>query len=198
MRRAVVLVMLVGLVAGCGSGGSDTSEAEQKYIDAMMRSYDASTAKSTLNRKEAQCLSERFVATVGVKSIKAAGLSPAEVAKNQNAFAAIGQKLTRAEAEHVADVFTDGECLNFTDVALKQVSTGSGSLERVPKANLRCLFDRLLAKQAFKDAMVEGILGSSTSDSAFAKAFGDKAAVVRVMVECRINPATLSGGQPVG
>lgn len=198
MRRAVALLMLIGLLAACGSGGSDTSNAEQGYIDAMMKSYDASTATSSLSREEAQCLSKRFVATVGVEQIKAAGVSPADVAKNENAFAAIGQKLTRAQAEDVADVFTDGECLNFTDVALEQVSAGSNPFKDVPRDNLRCLFDRLLAKPAFKDAMVEGILGSSGSDAAFTKAFGDEATLVRVMIKCEINPATLSQAQPTG
>ena len=196
MRRAFALLMLVGLLAACGSSGTDTSKAEQKYIDAMMKSYDASAAKATLNRQEARCLSERFVATVGVKKIKAADLTPADIAKNENAFAAIGQKLTRTEAEHVADVFTDGECLNFTDVALKQIAAGSNQLKSVPEDDLRCLFDRLLAKPAFKTAMVEGILGSSSSDAAFDKAFGDEGTLVSVMIKCQINPATLSGNQP--
>ena len=51
----------------------------------------------------------------------------------------------------------------------------------------------LLAKPAFRDAMVRGILGSSNSEAAFAKAFGDQAALPRVMIECKINPASLSG-----
>ena len=193
MRRGFTLVILVGLLVACGSSGSSASGVEQKYIDAMMKSYDSSDAKQTLTRDQAQCISERFITTVGVDQLEAAKLSPADVAKDQNAFNAVGKTLTRAQAEQVAGVFTDGECVNFTDVALKQLNAGgTNPFKGVPDSNLRCMFDRLLAKPAFKDAMVEGILGSAGSDAAFTKAFGDQATLVSVMLKCKINPASLS------
>ena len=194
MRRGFALVILVGLLAACGSSGSSASADEQKYIDAMMKSYDASDAKQTLSRGQAKCISERFVKTVGVAHLKAAKLTPADLAKKDNGFTAVGRTLTRDEAEQVAGIFTDGGCLNFTDVAIKQLNEGSNPFKKVPKENVRCLFDRLLAKPAFKNAMVEGILGSDTSDAAFTKAFGDQATLVSVMLKCKINPATLSSG----
>ena len=192
MRR-FVLVALVGMLAACGSGSSSSSGSGGKYVDAMMKSYDTSNSgvKDVLSRTQAQCIAEGTVDAVGADTLDSAGLSPSDLSKG-DAFTTIGKKLTVSQAKDLVDVFTDGKCFSFSDLVIKEASAGSNNaFGKLSKTKVRCLFDKLLAEQAFKDAMVNSMLGRASSSDAFSKAFGNQSKLFTIFSDCKIQPSEL-------
>jgi hypothetical protein len=193
MRRFLV-VALVGMLAACGSSSSSSSSGKGgEYVDAMMKSYDTSNSgvKDVLDQKQAKCIAEGTVDAVGADTLESAGLSPSDVSKG-DAFSTIGKKLSVAQAKDLVEVFTNGKCFSFSDLVIKEASAGSNNaFGKLSKTKVRCLFDKLLAEQAFKDAMVNSMLGRASSSDAFSKAFGDQSKLFTILSDCKIQPSEL-------
>ena len=195
MRRTVAVIAIVGVLGACGSdGGGTTHGASKEYVDAMMRSYDSSDAKDVLTQKEMRCVAEGVVAAIGAGKLKDTGVTIEDVGKvDSNPFRPIGKKLSESEIEAVVSVITGGDCFNFTDLVIKQASSGSSNpFEGVPEKKVRCLFDKLLDGTTFKDDMANSFLGRG-GDDAFAKAFGDPSTIVPVMSACDLSASELPG-----
>ena len=202
MRRslgfALTTCVCVFVVSACGSSGSSSGGKGQEYVDAMMKSYDASSSstKDVFTRSQAQCLSEGVVDAVGADTLQKAGIAPDDVAKSgNNPFKEIGKSLNDQQAQDLVAVITDGSCFDFTDLVIKQAEQGSGSnpFSKLSKTQTRCLFEKLLANKAFKQAMADSILGKSSSSSAFSQAFGSQSEVVSIFGKCNISPSEISG-----
>jgi hypothetical protein len=120
-------------------------------------------------------------------------VTPANINSGDNAFTALGKKLSEAEARDLVDVITDGSCFSFSDIVVKQASQGTSSLGKLGKAKIKCLFDKLLANKAFKQAMVDSVLGRETSSNAFSDAFKDQSKLFSILGDCNIRPSELQG-----
>ena len=191
MRRFLV-VALIGTLAACGSGSGSSSGKGGDYVDAMMKSYDDSNSgvKTVLDRSQAKCVAEGTIDAVGVDTLDSAGVSPSDLSKG-DAFTTIGKKLTRSQAESLVGVFTDGKCFDFADLVVKEASSGSSTFGKLSKTKVHCLFQKLLDDKAFKDAMVNSMLGRSSSSSAFSKAFGNQSKLFTILGDCKIQPSEL-------
>ena len=161
----------------------------------ILTSFDSSkTASQMFTKAQAECVAKGVVDEVGVDTLKAAGVTPADFAESGGPFKAAGNKLSRKQAEGVVSVITDGKCFDFTDLVTKAASSGSAAFGKLAKDKVRCLFDNLLKGKAFKQAMVDSILGrSSGSSDAFAKAFSGDAGTFAVFSKCNIKPSELRG-----
>ncbi len=192
MRRFLVLAV-VGMLAACGSSGSSSNGKGADYVDAMMKSYDGSTSgvKDSLNRTQAECIAKGTVDAVGADTLESAGVSPKDLSSG-DAFSTIGKKLTLSQAKDLVDVFTNGKCFNFSDLVIKEAAAGSNNaFGKLSETKVRCLFDKLLSEQAFKDAMVNSMLGRANSSDAFTKAFGNQSKLFTILSDCNIQPSEL-------
>jgi len=194
MRRLIVLaVVAASLLAACGSSGGGSDSAAQPYVDAMMKSFDKSpTAKKSLTRSEAECVSKKIVNTIGADTLKTNGVTPDDVATQNSPFKAVAKDLTRQQAEGVVNALTDGKCFNFTDLVIKAATSGSGSSSfgSLAKTKVKCLFAKLLADSNFKQAMAYSILGRGSSN-AFSSAFSNNAKTFKIFSDCNIKPSEL-------
>lgn len=200
MRRFFALTLVAVFLAACGSGssgggGGASSSEGQKYVDAAMKSYKASSsAGRAFTKSQAECVASGLVDKVGVDTLKSAGVTPSDFAQSGGPFKALGSKLSRKQAVGVVSVITDGKCFNFADLVTKSASSGSGTFAKLTKAKVRCLFATLLADKSFKNAMVDSMLGKASSSAAFQKAFGNQSRIFRIMSDCKISPNELGTG----
>lgn len=196
MRRFFAVTLVAVFLTACGSdGGSASSSEGQKYVDAAMESYKSSkTANQAFTKSQAECVASGIVDTVGVDTLKSAGVTPSDFGESDGPFKALGSKLSRKQAEGVVSVITDGKCFDFTDLVTKSASSGSDAFGKLGKEKVRCLFDTLLADKAFKNAMVDSMLGKDSSDAAFQKAFGNQSRIFKIMSDCKISPNELGSG----
>lgn len=197
MRRFFAVTLVAVFLAACGSsgGGGASSSEGQKYVDAAMKSYNSSkTPNQAFTKSQAECVASGLVDSVGVDTLKSAGVTPADFAKSEGPFKALGSKLSRKQAVGVVSVITDGKCFDFTDLVTKSASSGSAAFGKLSKAKVRCLFSTLLADKAFKNAMVDSMLGKSSSNAAFQKAFGNQSRIFGIMSDCKISPNELGAG----
>ncbi len=192
MRRFLV-VAVVGMLAACGSNSGSSSGKGADYVDAMMKSYDGSQSgvKDVLDRSQAKCIAEGTVDAVGVDTLDSAGVTPKDLSSG-DAFSTIGKKLSVSQAKDLVEVFTNGKCFNFSDLVIKEAAAGSNNaFGKLSEAKVRCLFDKLLSEQAFKDAMVNSMLGRANSSDAFTKAFGNQSKLFGILSDCKIQPSEL-------
>lgn len=198
MRRSLTLLASLSLavvLVACGSSSSSSSDKGQQYVDAMMKSYDNSSGstKDVFSRSQAECVSQGVVDSVGVDTLEKAGVSPDELGKSNNGpFDTIGKELTDQQAQDLVAVITDGKCFDFTDLVMKQVqSGGSNPFSKLGEEKTRCLFDELLANEAFKQAMADSILGKSSSNDAFSGAFKNQSEIFDILGKCDIKPSEI-------
>jgi hypothetical protein len=197
MRRFVVIT-LVGLLAACGSssgssGGGSDSDA---YVDAAMKSYDdaSDSVKATFDRSEAECLVRGIVDAVGVDKLEDAGVEPKDLESGDSPFKSLSNDLTQSEAEDVAAVITDGECFDFTDVVVAQMSEGADNpFGKLDKTQVRCFFDAILKEKVVKQALAQSILGQGDSSAALQDAFSNQSKLFSILGDCDIRPSELTG-----
>lgn len=196
MRRFFALTLVAVFLTACGSdGGSASSTEGRKYVDAAMKSYkDSKSASQAFTRTQAECVAKGLVDSVGVDKLKAAGVTPSDFAESGGPFKAVGSKLSRKEAEGVVGVVTDGKCFDFTDLVTKSAASGSSTFAKLSKTKVHCLFATLLSDKAFKNAMVDSMLGKSSSSNAFQNAFGNKSRIFGIMSDCKISPNEIGAG----
>lgn len=190
MLRRSVVIGLVGLLAACGSSGSSGS-AGQPYVDAAMKSYDngSSKTKDGFNRTQAKCAITAMVDAVGPDTLKAKGITPQDFAAKDGPFKAAGAKLSPVQAEKVAGVITNGKCFNFVDLVMKQASSSFG---KIPKAKVRCFFEKVLSKTEVKKAIAGSLVGSSSKTSnAVSDALGNSSETFKIFSDCGISPSAL-------
>lgn len=195
MRRFIGLA-LVGAIAlaACGSsGGSSSSGDGQDYVDAIMKNYDSSSAKDVFTRSEANCIAKGIVDAVGVDKLKTVG-TPDQVASSSNPFQKVGKDLTKAQADEVVNVLTDGRCYDFTQLIVKQATKdSSGTFSKLSKKQVDCFFGQLLSKPAFKQAMADEILGRGSNSDAVSSALSNQSDTFKILSDCNISPSQLGG-----
>ena len=198
MRR-VMVIAFVGLLAACGSsggGGSSSSGAGKDYADAIATKLTSGPNGDVFTQKQADCLASGMVDVIGVDKLDAAGLSPSKISGSSDSFKAVGQKLSESEAKDLVEVIAGGKCFDFVDLIIKsaQSSGGSNPFAKLGAAKTRCLFGKLLSQAAFKQAMVDSILGRDTGGSdAFSKAFSNQSSTFKIFSDCNIQPSQLNG-----
>ena len=197
MLRRSVVIGLVGLLAACGSSGSSTSgssgSAGQPYVDAAMKSYDngSSKTKDGFTRPQAKCAITAMVDAVGVDTLKAKGITPQDFAAKDGPFKAAGAKLSPVQAEKVAGVITNGKCFNFVDLVMKQAGTSS-SFGKLPKAKVRCFFEKVLSKAEVKKAIASSLVGTSSKTSkAVSDALSSNSETFKIFSDCGISPNSM-------
>ena len=192
MLRRSVVIGLVGLLAACGSSGSSAS-AGQPYVDAAMKSYDngSSKTKDGFNRTQAKCAITAMVDAVGPDTLKAKGITPQDFAAKDGPFKAAGAKLSPVQAEKVAGVITNGKCFNFVDLVMKQAGSSS-AFGKMPKAKVRCFFEKVLSKTEVKKAIAGSLIGTgSDTSNAVSKALGSSSETFKIFSDCGISPSAL-------
>lgn len=164
-----------------GSGGKDSQSDEGKaYVEAMMSSYDASMG---FDETQARCIAELAIDTVGVSTLKDAGITPENMDSSDNLLA----DYTPTEAQ--ADQLVDGVfgCVDFGELMVAQM--GSEDID-LPEDKVRCIGDEMAKSDAFKDSMKADMLGleTETADAAIDEA------IFGIFDTCEVDFADLMGG----
>lgn len=177
MRGGTIAVVIGAalLLAACGGddddgGGPSLPASAQPYVDAVVRSGVA----SGFTQEQAACIAPRWVATMGVDRVEAAGLAPEDLAAADSDIAAIG--LDDDEAGHLYDAL--GDCdVDLVDVFAREL-VGADATE----AQLECVSDQI-DDDVVRDAMVAGIVGDEAEAQSTDEVFG---AVFSAAEECGI------------
>jgi len=144
-RVTIVLAVLALLVAGCGDddliGGAD-----QEAVDALSQSISeaqASNPEAPIGEEETRCIAVGMVEEFGAERI----LETVEAGRTFEDFIADASADERRE---VVDL-----TLGCVDLAAMMVAefTGSG----VSDSSARCLSERMLAGESFRDVVAEGL-----------------------------------------
>lgn len=191
MRRVLVLLMLTGVLAACGSDGpaSGTSEG-RKYVDALMKSYRTGKAKNAFTESEARCIAENVIDTAGITVLKKAGVTPSNI-DHGSAFAVLGSKLSSGQADTVTGALVEANCVNVGAILVKSGAGDSAAFSRVPKAKVRCIFAALGTPKAARQAFADSLLGLPRGDAEFKKSFQNQFNMMGALSKCKVDPSLL-------
>ena len=158
-----------------------------------MKSYDNGSSKSKVGftRSQAKCAITSMVDAVGPDTLKAKGITPQDFGAKDGPFKAAGAKLSPVQAEKVASVITNGKCFNFVDLVMKQAGSSS-AFGKMPKAKVRCFFEKVLSKTEVKKAIAGSLIGTgSDTSNAVSKALGSSSETFKIFSDCGISPSAL-------
>lgn len=157
--------------AGTAAGGSDTTAAdgggtettkaddggsatgsEKDYVDALVSTFDADEQDQVFTTDQVQCLAEKFVSAIGVKRFEDAGLSPADVAADDNVMD--GMKLDEATARKMVKGFSACK-INLREMFMEQFSAAGLT------ATQKTCLEGVLTEDAIAESFVQDIVGNT-------------------------------------
>lgn len=161
MKRLVVGVAFGLLVVSCGGGTSAEDELAQAIADQMWEESQADPELEDFpfefERADADCLGHAFVDGIGYETLNDAGIT-ADALQQEGSLEPFDDFELDAESGEV--VFEAMEqCFDFAGAMAEAVATEMG----IEEASAKCLFDGLLAEEAFRQMMVAGIVGDPES-----------------------------------
>ena len=172
----------LGACGSAGSTGSATLNTEEKaYVDSMMSSFEKDT-NTPFTTSQAQCLAENTVRTIGVDTLKKAGITPENI--NSDTTGGL-DKLDAAAATKFADLIFGGKCFDFGELMVKAMNADSGG--QIPADKAKCLGQKMAENQAFRKAFTEGMTGNTTVDPM--SAFSD---IFKLLSDCKISLSDLT------
>lgn len=150
-RRTSLLLVAIAALGACGSDGggddAEVTEEERPYYDAMVESFQSAEGDGLrLEDAQAECVSARWVRTIGVERFEEAGITPEAFSDDlEQDVTALG--LDEAAAGQLYDAF--GECeVEVLDQFVDAIAQGGD----VSEEDLECLRDNI------DDALVRDIL----------------------------------------
>lgn len=151
-RRTTLLVVAIAVLGACGSDGgggddADVTEEERPYYDAMVESFQSAEDDNLrLEDTQAECVSARWVRTIGVERFEQAGITPEAFSDDlEQDVTALG--LDEAAAGQLYDAF--GECdVEVLDQFVEAIAQGGD----VSEEDLACL------RENIDDALIRDIL----------------------------------------
>jgi hypothetical protein len=188
-KAALVLAGLAMLgLAACGDdssssgGGGELTAEEQEYVDAMMSSLNADET-SPFSEEEGKCLAEGMITSVGVDTLKEAGITPADLGGEENI---VFGDLPKEKTDALVSLFFDGECFDFGKlIAAGMAQDPSVSL---PSEKAECLGDKMSESEEFRQAFVASVTGDDSVDPF--ESVGD---IFQIFADCEIDLAELGG-----
>ena len=191
MRRSLVVLFVVALLAACGSDTAPSSTTDgKKYVAAILTSYRSSNAKDAFTPAEARCITEAAVDAVGIDALHTAKVKPSELATG-SAFQTLGKKLSKATIDSVSAAIVDAHCIDVGTVLLRSGAGDGAAFSQVSKAKVRCIFLRLGRPQAAQRAFADSLLGLPRSDAEFTASFRKEAVLLRALTRCKVNPSQI-------
>lgn len=162
-RSRFAITALIGLVAALAGACSEEDRKKDAYADAFSVALREDQTLP-LGREEARCIAERLVGIVGVKALDDAGISPEDIesASATAGFAAARALLDDAQSAAVAEAFFDGECLDVGRLFAQSIQDSGLDLSA---QQTKCLGGSIVENAAFKQAVVDQVLGAGTTDS---------------------------------
>jgi hypothetical protein len=159
--RAVTAIAVVAAMVAMGC--SEEDRQKDAYADAFSVALREDQTLP-LGREEARCLAERIVAIVGADALDDAGISPDDIESGSATagFAAARALLDEEQAAEVTDAFFDGECIDVGRLFAQSIQDSGLDLS---DAQTTCLGRTIVENDAFKQAVVDQVLGAGTTDS---------------------------------
>ena len=158
--RVVLVIGALALALGaCGDdddGGSEVSEAEQPYVDALIESAaeesDDEDDEFDLDEEQAECVAPAWVGIIGADRLEEAGVEPDELPEDDFDFSTLG--LTQEDGEAMYDAL--GECgVEVRDAFI----AGLAEDESLSDEDRQCVdeaFDEDLLRRIIVTGFVEG------------------------------------------
>jgi hypothetical protein len=162
-RSRLLAVTAIAVVAGLAMGCSEEDRKKDAYADAFSAALREDQTLP-LGREETRCLAERIVAIVGAGALDDAGISPDDIESGSATagFAAARALLDETQAAAVTDAFFDGECIDVGRLFAQSIQDDGLDLSAVQTT---CFERTIVENDAFKQAVVDQVLGAGTTDS---------------------------------
>ncbi|MEN9646194.1 MAG: hypothetical protein RL238_2863 [Actinomycetota bacterium] len=184
---AVASLALVGL-AGCGddsssgSGAGDLSAEEQEYVDAMMTSLQADDT-APFTDEEGKCLAEGMITTIGVDTLKEAGITPESIGSDGDVTF---PNLAEDKSAKLVDLFFDGDCFDFGSLMATAIAQDPSVSIPIDKAE--CIGDKIADSDGFKEAFIASVTGDDSADP-----FSSVGDIFQIFADCDVDLADLGG-----
>ncbi len=179
MRRSLAIISLTGLLAACGGGGDSNKDA---YIDAIAATMQADDAP--FDAEQANCIATGMVDAIGVDTIEEAGVTPEEIANDEDdsQFEKVTADISEEQANDLVDVIFGGECFSFGEVLASQMGEDGPDLS---DDQIECIGDQFAKNETFKKAFVDSLITGEDNPDVDA-ALGD---IFSIFGECDIDLA---------
>lgn len=171
---------------GGGSSGGDSRTTEGKaYVDAMTSSFQVDG--SGITPTDARCIAGVAVDVVTVKTLKAAGVTPENVANTSGTSKGPFDNFKPTEQQ--ANGIVDGifKCVDFGQLMVQQL-TGSQTSLPFSVDKVKCLGVEMAKSPAFKDYIKASMLNTDTT----APDAGIQKAVLPLFDKCKISLGDLA------
>lgn len=154
------------VISACG-GGSDNPVSDNSGSDNQKREYiEAITAgletdgdgTTSFTTEESSCIAERLVDVIGVDAFVEEGITPTDLAENEDIQM---PPVDEDQREELRSMLFDGDC---ADLSEKIADSFSGSLGAgATEENIKCLADTIIEGEEMQSYIVDGLLGIDTS-----------------------------------
>jgi hypothetical protein len=178
----VSALCLLGAACSSSSGSDSTSAEGKAYVDAIMAQPDNN---SGLTETERKCISVAVVDAIGVKALKAAGVTPDAVKSSTDSNSPI-PNFTISNTVANAIVERMFKCTDIGALVLKSAGTGANPL---PADKEKCLSKALGASAAVRQVFVAQFTGGDTTAAQTAV----QDALLPIAVTCKISTTELAG-----
>ncbi|MEP6624323.1 MAG: hypothetical protein ABJC79_07755 [Acidimicrobiia bacterium] len=187
MRRALALILVSVVAAACGSSGDAASQTTEgkKYVDALMKSYNASQAKKSITATEARCISEASIDELGVSTLKKAKTAPSDL-DHGSGFATLAKNLSKSDVARASAAIVDANCLNPGEVLMRTGVAKAKAFAKIPEAKVRCIFVKLGTSSAARKAFADSLLGLAQGETEFSEAFRNKPKFLSAGADCGV------------
>ncbi len=187
MRRLLAVILVSVVIAACGSSSDAASQTAEgkKYVDALMKSYNASQAKKSITEPEARCISEASIDELGVDTLKQAKTVPSDL-DHGSGFATLAKNLSKADVARASTAIVDAKCLNPGEVLMRTGVAKAKAFVKIPEAKVRCIFVKLGAAGGARKAFADSLLGLAQGETEFAEAFRNKPKFLSAGADCGV------------
>jgi hypothetical protein len=185
MSRARTIISLAVVaatsfaLAACGGdddssgSSSESSELAAPLIDALAVEFDAEMG---LTSTEAECFATRFVDAIGAEELIAAGLTADALDLSDDEMLA-DMSLNDDQANGLADLLLDGECISAVDMLLGDPDMSEG----MTAEQATCMSEAFTASESVREVMVASFLGEEVDDATGMAMFGE---LMMIMGNC--------------
>jgi hypothetical protein len=158
MRRAVAVVMALGMVVACGGDAParELTAEEQAVVaalDAKIETESAGTDEPFTDDGERRCVAEGLVREFGLARLAALGVTADGVVDSLVLF----ETMTEGELDSTAAIAVD--CSDLENVFVEIGGMTPGSAE--------CFADRLIDQGTYQDLVLAGLKDEEPDDSIF-------------------------------
>ena len=159
-RSVFFAIAITSLLAACGGSSDDSSVSEKEYVDALVSGLerDSNDGGTGFTSEENVCIAEGIVRIIGTKAFEDAGLTPDELAANDQATL---PDVSDAKHEELRKLLFDGDCVDMVEAIASSFSGASSGVAGAEQ--ITCLAEAVVGNEEMQSYIVDGLLGRDTT-----------------------------------